>query len=293
VPIPSFIRFRRSELLFAAYFLYLIALAFTRPIDHDVRWLTLTLNGALIFWFCLLAIADPPRRGTALGIIRDWLMLPLILLAYREMGWMALPQTSHALEQEWVKWDRLLLNDWGGRAVIESLGPVIPNVLELSYLLVYAVPFISVAYFYINSKNNRLDDFYSVLLFATLTTYALYPFFPSQPPRFLWPDQDLPMLSLLRRLNLFLVNNAGIHTSVFPSGHVAAAFSSAFGLWRFLPEVPWAGRRQMILATLISVATVYGRYHYAVDALAGLGMALIALALSFFWRTSSPTVKRS
>jgi membrane-associated phospholipid phosphatase len=35
----------------------------------------------------------------------------------------------------------------------------------------------------------------------------------------------------------------------------------------------------LIYASSVSVATVYGRYHYAVDALAGLGVSVIAAGI--------------
>jgi hypothetical protein len=77
-------------------------------------------------------------------VIRDWLPLGVILLAYREMGWFVLPHGGHALESRWVVWDRLVLHG-GGQTVIEFLGPVLPSVLEIAYALVYALPPLSLA----------------------------------------------------------------------------------------------------------------------------------------------------
>ncbi len=68
--------------------------------------------------------------------------------------------------------------------------------------------------------------------------------------------------------------------SVFPSGHAAAAFSCAFAVRRLLPEWRLPGRVLVLLAVLIAVATVYGRYHFAIDMLAGLGRAMAALWLN-------------
>lgn len=39
------------------------------------------------------------------------------------------------------------------------------------------------------------------------------------------------------------------------------------------------------------MATVYGRYHYAVDGLAGLGVSLLAAAASYYFY--SPLAKRT
>lgn len=278
------LRFRLSELFFSAYFVYVMGVAWVRPIPPEVRTLVITLNLALIMWFVLFAWANKERGFLLLDHVRDFYPLPLILLAFREMGWMALPHTSRAFEQYWVRWDRILLGEWGLRHAIESLGPVLPNVLELSYLLVYGIPVYLVAVFYHHRQRDRLDDAYSILLFGTLTTYALYPLFPSEPPRSVFPTSDLPMMSALRQVNLWVVGGYGIHTSVFPSGHSAAAFSAAFAVMKLLPEKRWPGHILLILAILIAIATVYGRYHYAADTVAGLGMALLALAVSLAWR---------
>ena len=283
-------KFRRSELFFSAYFLYVMAIAAARPIAPEIRTLIFTLNPALIMWFCLFAWAHKDRGFVLLDRVRDWYPVPLILLAFREMGWMALPHTSRAFENYWVVWDRRLLHDWGLKSAIEALGPVLPNLLELSYLLVYIMPIVTVSVFYLYRARPRLDDAYSILLFGTLTAYALYPFFPSEPPRSVFPLDDLPMLSSLRRLNLFFVGNYGIHTSVFPSGHSAAAFSAAFAVMKLIPEKPWLGRAFLILAILIGFATIYGRYHFAIDAVAGLALAALAAGLSSLWRRQSSSL---
>lgn len=281
-------KFRRSELLLAAYFLYVCVVAAFRPIGAEVRTLIFTTNAAVILWFCLFAWAHVGRGFILLDHVRDWYPLPLILLAFRQMGWMALPHPNRDFENYWIQWDRALLHHWGLRSAIESLGPLLPNLLELSYLLVYAVPVLTLAAFYSCRARHRLDDGYSILLFGTLTAYALYPYFPSEPPRTVFPAADLPVASLLRTLNLRIVGQYGIHTSVFPSGHSAAAFSAAFAVIRLLPERRWLGHAFLALATSIAVATVYGRYHFAIDAVAGLVMAALSLLLSRAWRSTPP-----
>jgi membrane-associated phospholipid phosphatase len=74
---------------------------------------------------------------------------------------------------------------------------------------------------------------------------------------------------------------------VFPSAHVAGAFSAALGMRRALPEHPWVWRLLLGMAALIATATVYGRYHYLADATAGLLMALVAAALAR-WLSTFP-----
>src|SRR5256885_8462475 len=50
-------------------------------------------------------------------------------------------------------------------------------------------------------------------------------------------------------------SHADIRTSVFPSGHVAAAFSAAFGMFTALPERKRIAGGMLVLALLIAAAT--------------------------------------
>ena len=112
-------QFRRCELFFSAYFLYLIAVVAFRPVAPEIRTLVITLNIAVIAWFCLFAWAHAGKGFEILDHVRDWYPIPLILLAYREMGWIALPHNSTAFEDYWIGLDRTLL-DGGLRGAIES-----------------------------------------------------------------------------------------------------------------------------------------------------------------------------
>ena len=47
-----------------------------------------------------------------------------------------------------------------------------------------------------------------------------------------------------------------------------------------LPEKKRVGAALLILAIAIAITTVYGRYHYAVDAIAGLSVSLAATSAS-------------
>ncbi len=272
---------RRSELVLAVYFAYAAVVSLILPVRPDIRAVTVALNLAVLAGLALVAWTDSLRRRSLLGIVRDWYPMPLMLLAYREMGWFAQPHPNTDLERSWVVWDKLLLNDWGLRTAIEILGPVLPALLEIAYSLVYTMGPFSLAVLYACGRRARVDRFLFPFLLAVLGCYVLFPFFPSEPPRTVFPGEDLPSVqTVFRRFNAGLVGNWGIHTSVFPSAHVAGAFSAAFAMMRVLPENRWAGRLLVVMAVMIATATVYGRYHYLVDVLAGFAMSLVGIAAS-------------
>lgn len=212
---------------------------------------------------------------------RDFLPYPAGLLCYREAGWMASVVQPHDLERKWIVWDRLVLDAWHGRAAIESLGAAIPTVLEAAYLSVYVIGPIAIGVLYDFRRREEADRLWLALLLGLMVAYVQFPFWPSEPPRTVFPGMDLPSYEgALRRLNLFLVGSYGIHSSVFPSAHVSGAVSGALMMRRVMRDRRWVGEVFLVVAVLIAVATVYGRYHYVVDAVAGGVMGVVAYRMA-------------
>ncbi|MFN7931917.1 MAG: phosphatase PAP2 family protein [Bryobacteraceae bacterium] len=268
---------RSSEWVLLGYYVYCMVCSIVMPVRAGVMPVTLALNTLVIGGLLLLAYTENLRHKRTLSIMRDWYPLPLMLLAYREMGWFAPTHHTNELERGWIVYDRLLLNDWGLRALIEATGPLLPSILEISYSLVYAIAPFCMAWLYHRHRVERMNSFLTTFLLGIFLSYLLFPFFPSEPPRTVFPGEDLPgILTIFRRFNLGLLGNYGIHMSVFPSAHCSGAFAAAFAMRRVLREEPWVWRCLLVLAASIATATVYGRYHYAADAAAGVAVAVIA-----------------
>jgi membrane-associated phospholipid phosphatase len=273
---------RRSEWVIVAFLTYAAMAAVILPVAPPVRNLVVLLNLAVILAYSLLIHFDSANRLLGLSIARDWLPLVLMVLAYREMGWFALPHHGHALEAHWVIWDRMVLRG-GAKAVIEAFGPILPSVLEIAYTLVYALAPFALAMLYIYGHRDQADRFLFTFAAGVLLCYAQFPLWPSEPPRVVFFGEDFPLYdSVFRRFNWWILGSYGIHTSVFPSAHVAGAFSAAFGMWRAMPRPKWVSRVLLAMALLIAVATVYGRYHYVADSVAGFSVALFVLAVQRF-----------
>jgi membrane-associated phospholipid phosphatase len=270
---------RRAEWIILAFLLYAPALTLILTAPEGLRTRLASLNSAVILIYASLVCLDSAKPRLILEVIRDWLPLGMVLLAYREMGWFALPHESTLLESRWVVWDRLVLGH-GGRTIIESLGPVVPSVLEIAYAVVYALPPFALAVLYLYGRRDKADRFLTIVLLSVLLCYAQLPFWPSEPPRVVFAGLDLPSYStVFRRFNLWMLGNYGIHTSVFPSAHVAGALSTAFGFRLAMPEDKCLNRSLFVIAVLIAIATIYGRYHYLADATCG---AVIACTVPVF-----------
>lgn len=261
-------RLRSSEWVIVIFFTY-VAIVAGWYFPPAKAWATAIVIGTLV-WIL-------SRRQS---VLREFAPAAFTFVAYREMNWFTPAKYDHHLEHVWVGWDRWILGSGGHlQAIIESLGVLLPSYFELCYLLVYAVPPVSIGLLFWTHKRRRINLFWIAYLTGTLGAYAMFPYFPSEPPRTIFAGIDLPhVVTGLRRLNLWLVGGYGIHSSVFPSAHVSSVLSAAWGILATIPERRWIGWSMAAYGFSVAVATVYGRYHYAADALAGIAVSLIAAA---------------
>ena len=227
-----------------------------------------------------LAFQESRTGRRAFAIARDWFPLPFLLIGYWSVDWFRNGRVTNGFQDSWVVLDRFLLRECGVKAAIEILGPVLPFTLELCYSLLYPLPGLALVFLYLGGRRKDAPLFLLVLLLASFTSDTLMPMFPSTDPRLRFPGEDLPSwLTPTRALNLGLLENLDIRLSVFPSGHVTVGFATAFGILLAWPERKRLGAVSVLIACVVSVAAVYGRYHYVVDVLSGAAVSLAAAGL--------------
>ena len=275
----SWLKLRVHEWLFIAFFAYIAfitPLFQTRPKLHSQPFLLLAV---VCLTYFVTARLQNTKLSFGIEIARDWTPAFYLFLAFREMDYFSPKQYDFLSEMSWIRWDLVVLEGMKLTHRIESIGAVIPFYLECCYLVVYAVWAYCVARLSAVAGRKAINRFWVIFVLGTLTCYALFPYFPSEPPRFAFPDIAPPNVhTAVRDLNWDVLNRSTIHTGVFPSAHVASVFSAAFGMFLLMPRRR-DGWLLLVYAISVSVATVYGRYHYLVDVMAGFGVSLLVAAL--------------
>ena len=273
-----------SEQIALAYFTYMMVAALVLRLaarDLGVMAVLNTLTSAT-----LLALHMTRGRARWLEVAADLFPAVLILVAYRESGLLLDPDSTHYLDGVFIRWDRLLLHNHLVETVLQNGAPWLQHYLEFAYLLCYPLVPLGVAAIYFAAPRGAgwraLDNYWATVLLATLFCYAVYPFFPLTPPRVLFADVPGPHVApLLRKWNFWLLDHYSVQACIFPSGHVAAVTAVALAVRKHAPRL---GAVFMFLAASVAVATVYGRYHYAADALAGALVGIAAYAVTKLFR---------
>lgn len=276
---------RPSEWVIVIFFVYTAGLAVFRGIALDRLFWALVCPVVLIALFALETKHTRPWSR----FLRHWLPLTMILAGYYQIELFAAPALVH-LQEIFISWDRTILVTAGLQAAVESLGSFIPTVLEIVYLFLYSVPPLAMAMIYFSRLEVFGDRFLRVFFLGTFVAYALLPHFPTLAPRVVYPDVAQPNhANIWRTINLYNLRNLDISTSVFPSGHVAVAFSAAFGLLEVM-----AHRRMVVavffaVAVIVYMATIYCRYHYAADGAASILISALCWKVSrLIWRPEAP-----
>jgi len=318
-------RVRIPEWLLLGFFAYAAIASIAFSLSPRQRLVLLGLNLVACGVVILLARFGTEERSHFLAIVRDWIPCVLILVAYRESGLFVTPDPTHHLDYLFIRLDNALLKNSWVVGLLTATSPWLQRYLEFAYFLCYPSVPLGIGALYLARRismrgaqgrviagaaagtgsdasggqcsdpalierryRTAIEQFWTTVLLAVLTCYVLFPFFPLTPPRELFRDlPGPPVAPLLRGMNHWILGHYAVGVSLFPSGHVAAVTAMALAIRAYLPR---AGAVFIVLAVSIAAATVYGRYHYAADAMAGalVGIAAYRVSERMDWRLRIP-----
>jgi membrane-associated phospholipid phosphatase len=256
---------RTCEWLSIAYGVYVVVVAAVHS-DRRQRaaaWTCAMLMIVLPLW---LAHAAPSALA---GVLRDWAPGVYILTSYYATG---LLFVGPDLEFEaWLRHaDAWLLR---GRRV-DGLHAVASAIVEILYAGTFLMIPAGFAILVATGFQSAADRYWTMVSAAEYASFGVLPWLRSRPP---WVVEGLEPTSEtgMRRLGLVWVRRTSHHANTFPSGHTAGSLAVAFAV---LPFAPAEGLALLAVAIGIAIGCVSGRYHYAVDVVAGSAVALIVWA---------------
>jgi membrane-associated phospholipid phosphatase len=238
------------------YFLYLAVLSVVRGTARARRVSIAALVGTTAISG---ALGWLPATPMATIVEQTWRLL-LLLGGYHAAG-AFYERPNLALEARLLAIDRRLFAAFGFGA-----WRAVDGLLETAYLSVYPIIPAGAAVVLWTGSSASLDRFWTTVLAAGFVCYGALPWLQTRPPRAIEAAPLVATSSLLRRLNLAILNRGSVGVNTLPSGHAATAAAVALSVWSTAPH---AGGVFAIVAILIAIATVAGRYHYAVDTVLG------------------------
>jgi len=260
---------RSSEWIALLYFLYLATVCWLRPVPAPRRAVITMLSLVLVAVIALVARHAP-------GSARDWAPFLYVSVGYYLTGHLFIAPSAR-LEAWLLRWDHRWLGDPATRFAHWPWWTI--AYLDIIYTFCFLLLPGGFAALVLTGHAAQANRYWTMVLAADLGAFAPLSVFQTRPP---WAIERPAVLAASRvhRLASRVVKSATIGVNTFPSGHVAVTIAVAFGV---IPPLPALGAVLLVCAASIAVACVVGRYHYALDVIAGaaLGLGVCAVAIAF------------
>ncbi len=163
--------------------------------------------------------------------------------------------------------------------------PVLTEYLQLIYVTFYFLPLILAFLLYRRSRMEEFDYFAFIIVFGFYASYLLYFVVPAVGPRFTLTElhsQPLKGLWLTPHIQHTLNTLENIQRDAFPSGHTAMTLLTMVFAYKYHRKYFYV---LLIIGTSLIFSTVYLRYHYVIDVIAGFLLAwFVVVAGPVFYR---------
>jgi membrane-associated phospholipid phosphatase len=246
-----------------------IVIVFHRNIAHPARYLTIHVAMALgIAWLSRAAARSPHR---ALRFARHWYPLPLYIFFFEELEGLV-----HVIFPGWfdgwlISFDYNLVGVYPSVWLARFAGPVVNDFMQFAYMTYFLYLVILPAILY--SQRERLA-YWTVMVSTAVAHYSVYVIavlLPIESPyHALVSFREKPLTGGPFTATIDVIERfARVHGAAFPSAHVAGSMVAILASWRYRRWLFWT-----CLPFFLSmcIATVYGRYHYIADVLAGIAV---------------------
>jgi len=255
----------------AAIMICLLALA-TRA--SSFAWLLIAGHIAAIGLLLVIARSSSPVAV----FLHHWYLLLYVPFCYKQVPYVVAALGRSSADLTLAHWDIAM---WKVDPVFwlsSRPNPAIVEFLQLVYTMF--LPGILALGIVLWMRKTRQEFRYGTFVIALtfLLSYLGYLVLPARGPRFMGYAAVYPPLHGFWTFHVFqhmLDSLEGTQYDCFPSGHVAVVLVGCFVARRISAPVFYAFS---VFAALITFSTVYLRYHYLIDVIAGMMLAIVVIA---------------
>jgi membrane-associated phospholipid phosphatase len=264
-----------TDKLFLAYLAINTAVIFWHAKDVP-GWPWLVVGNALAVLLVML-LARAPLSRLAIFIGGAY---PIILTAayYTQLGVINL-NVGRLFDGVVQRWEVALFGaevsvTWHQRFPSE----VLSFILHGCYGSYYWILVLPALFLFFRRSRDAFERAGFIMTLGFYACYIVFSLFPVAGPRYFFGNATGPIAQVATaRVVHWLTEGGSAIGTAFPSSHVAATWCAVFALWRDARKVALCVAP---VAFGLALGTVYGQFHYAIDAVAGalFGVILCAAA---------------
>jgi membrane-associated phospholipid phosphatase len=219
------------------------------------------------------------RSGAASPARTIHAFLPVLIVPvlFDSMGDIIPYVRSGTIDDMLIRADQMLFGGNHPTVLLERfIHPVLTAVLQFAYIGYYPMAIVLGGVLWAKKKETAFHEAIFGIILCFYLSYLGYLLFPAVGPRFTLAHlqtRDLAAGPLVTAIQETLNALENTKTDAFPSGHTAVALMTLFYAWRFKERVLTALLIPAVAGLILS--TVYLRYHYVIDVIAGIGLTTV------------------
>ncbi len=271
-----------TEVVVACYLAATIALQIGFRANQD-DWKAQAAAHAMVLGAVAMLFAPPwqsaprlLRRGVRL--LRVWYPLPLFPFLYAHVGQIVHIVNPAYIDGQLIVLEKSIFHAQPSILLAERGSAWLGQVMAFAYASYWWYGPLACFVIYRVAGMMAARRFVFRVSLTMLVCYFVFQLLPAMGPRFALSHVGATLLEgggMIAFVN-DVVSANGLRGAAFPSSHVAVMLAVVWGVWRHGPR--WLAVAGTILCAVLSVAVVYGRFHYAVDAIAGVAVGLVLCA---------------
>jgi len=268
-PVPKGFWLNSVDSLVLFYQIAISAVVATGDLPNDVKIRFIQYHLMIFFILAFLLWSIQSLNHPLVRFVRAFYPLAVMLFFYREIGYLVHQYFDWTLDEELLSVDdelgRVGRRVWNFQQFYPPVR-LLNEFFSVGYSFYYVLLPLSALVIYFKAPFSKFRAFMFSLSFTYYFCYLLFIFLPADSPRFYVPGlrETLKGYWVSDWLQTALKNNA-FRGGSFPSSHIAASIIC-------IMAYPYLGRwkNPVIFLTLALFAgTIYGRYHYFADVVAG------------------------
>jgi membrane-associated phospholipid phosphatase len=266
------------------------------------QWFELVaINLAVIALVLFLAWGAEEKKSRLMKGLHRWYCYLIIIFVFKEIYLMVHPIHPTDYDSILIAIDHWIFGVNPTQWISQFANPVATEILQIAYFSYYILFIILGVEFYRRYAIEAFDKAAFMIVYGFYLSYIGYFLLPGVGPRFTLHDfslleTELPGIFLTNTLRAII--NAGesipqlkahaidvVQRDVFPSGHTQLTMIVMALGFRYKLKSRWV---LLAFGSLLILATVYLRYHYVVDLVAGALLAWFTFwtgdKLEVWWR---------
>jgi membrane-associated phospholipid phosphatase len=272
----AFINHRPGDTVTIIFLLFLLGL--TAAFYHSLPKVSFLITLYSILLIVQIVLIQYKKKGKFLGFFYD-LIFPTIciLTIFDSLEWLVHYVNPEDIDPILIRIDYLIFSNHPTVLLERIMNPLLTDFLQIAYSTYYFIPVSFGIILLVSGQKKDFDRSLFMILLCFYLSYLGYILMPALGPRFYLDHLQTtglqgflvaePLHDLLNRLE-------GIKRDAFPSGHTGIAVVVLYLAYQYKRILFWI---YLPVVSALLFSTVYLRYHYVVDVIAGFGLTLLTI----------------